>query len=503
MEVLVETTTGKLAGQQLSEHQSFLGIPFAQPPVGALRFRPPQAPARWSGLRRATEFGSAAIQGTHAIPGMAASGPRNEDCLYLNVFTPCADASRRPVLFWIHGGGFRHGSGSEPLYSGGPLAERGDVVVVTINYRLGALGYLHLGEHGGDRWGASANLGQLDQIAALSWVRDNIASFGGDTENVTLFGESAGAASVATLLAMPAARGLFRRAVPQSGTGNLVGNRETGARVASAFLARLGLESADAAKLQELPVETILETQLELDGESDGLSFTPICDEATLPERPLDLVRAGGSSEIDLMIGTNRDEIKLFTAMRRNRPAPDDAELLTGVRASLPRRSRERAAEVIETYRSARQGLLSISNVDLLDAIQTDARFRIPCIRLAEAQREYQPRTYLYLFCWESPARRGLLGSCHALELPFVFGTLDAPMQDRFAGSSPAAERLSRNMMDAWIAFARNGEPSHDGIGDWSAYDRSSRRSMVFDAESELVAAPFERERAVWDEIIR
>ncbi|HET6472607.1 MAG TPA: carboxylesterase family protein, partial [Pseudomonadales bacterium] len=201
--VRVDTVAGRLEGVQHERHQAFLGIPFAQAPVGARRFGAPQPADGWSGVRAANAFGYSSIQGTHPVPGMAASGPRNEDCLYLNVYTPAADNAKRPVLFWIHGGGFVLGSGSEALYDGGPLATRGNIVVVAIHYRLGALGYLYLGGHGGDAWGASANAGQLDQIAALRWVRDNIAAFGGDPNNVTIAGESAGSMACATLLAMP------------------------------------------------------------------------------------------------------------------------------------------------------------------------------------------------------------------------------------------------------------------------------------------------------------
>jgi len=506
MGVQVETASGKMEGVQHGGHQAFLGIPFAEPPVGELRFRPPGPPPSWSGLRDASQFASSAPQGTSPIPGVAASGPRDEDCLYLNVYTSRADAGRRPVLFWIHGGGFTMGSGSEPMYDGGPLAERGDVVVVTIHYRLGALGYLYLGGHGGDAWGASANLGQLDQIAALTWVRENIASFGGDPSTVTIFGESAGGYAVASLLAMPTARGLFRRAIAQSGAAYRLGDQESGSLLCGTLLKTLELESADAAKLRELPVEAIVEAQANVvaqrQREGEGLAFAPICDGSTLPQPPLDLVRAGGAAEIDLIAGTNRDEAKLFNAMGRKRAPMDEEQLLKLVRAAVPQPAADRAEALIHTYRSSRKGRLPVENTDILDAIQTDARFRIPATRLVEAQKPHQPNSFLYLFCWESPARRGTLGSCHALELSFVFGTLHAPTQDRFAGSGPDAERLSHQMMDAWLAFARSGDPGHPDIGSWPAYDSAQRNTMIFDRVSEQTAAPFDEERAAWDEIL-
>src|SRR5262245_62434643 len=195
----VETTYGTLRGAQHGDHLKFLGVPFAKPPIGELRFKAPEPPAPWSGVRDALTFGASAPQDPLSAPGFRAEGPESEDCLYLNVYTPAADRARRPVLFWIHGGGFSHGSGTQPSYDGGPLAERGDVVVVSINYRLGALGYLYLGQHGGERWNAASNAGQLDQIAALRWVRDHIVALGGDPEEVAVLGEPAGAVAVPTV----------------------------------------------------------------------------------------------------------------------------------------------------------------------------------------------------------------------------------------------------------------------------------------------------------------
>ena len=496
--VEVDTTYGRLEGNQFDLHQEFLGVPFAKPPTGTRRFCAPEPMEPWTGVRSATAFGHSAIQGTHPIPGMAASGPRDEDCLYLNVYTPAADNAKRPVMFWIHGGGFVLGSGSEPLYNGAPLAQRGDVVVVTIHYRLGALGYLHLGDHGGKAWGATANAGQLDQIAALHWVRDNIETFGGDAGNVTVFGESAGSAAVATLLAMPAANGLFRRAILQSGAANLLGNAESAARVTSALLEKLGIAGSDATPLRTLPAEAILEAQLAVSGQLGLGGFVPIVDGMTVPVNPLEAVANGSARNIEVVIGTNRDEMKLFNVSTNRKPL-DDAALIERVRLILGRRGAQHAADVVAVYRRSREGRLPATNLDLLDAIQSDAQFRIPSIRLAEAQRTHQSRTFMFLFVWESPARRGALGACHALELPFVFGTLDAPTQDRFAGTGPAVRELSSQMMDAWLAFARGGDPSHSGIGTWLPYDHNRRATMLFGAQCELADAPFEGERAAWD----
>ncbi len=491
----VETTGGRLRGLERGGHLAFRGIPYAAPPVGGGRFRAPGPVEPWADVRDATEFGSVAPQDPLVPPPFRAEAPESEDCLFLNVYTPALDGARRPVLFWIHGGGFSHGAGSQPAYDGGPLVERGDVVVVTINYRVGALGYLYLGGHGGDAWGAAANAGQLDQIAALRWVRDNIAAFGGDPDNVTIFGQSAGGVAVGTLLAMPAARGLFAKAILQSGTAARLAGHEAATAISASYLERIGIPDADPEKLRAISVADLLAAQ----GQRGALS--PVVDGDSLPVNPTTFVRDGGVADIPVMIGTTRDEQKLYVA--RERPELSDAELVAQVRAAIPRRAADRAAEVVEVYRASRVGRgLGATNHDIIDAVMTASRFRIPAVRLAEAQVAHQPRTFLYQFDWESPARRGAMGARHGLEIPFVFGTIDLPGNDRTIGTGEAVARLSEQMMDAWIAFARTGDPAHLGIGEWPAYDPTTRTTMVFGPETGAVAAPFEEERAIWEEML-
>jgi para-nitrobenzyl esterase len=488
-------SSGRLRGHERGGHLAFLGVPYARPPVGELRFMAPQPLEAWSGVRDALAFGPCAPQDPLAAPGFKAEGPESEACLYLNVYTPALDGPGRPVLFWIHGGGFSHGSGSQPSYDGGPLAERGDVVVVSIHYRLGALGYLYLGQHGGERWGAATNAGQLDQIAALRWVRDHIAAFGGDPAQVTIFGESAGAVAVTTLLAMPEARGLFAKAIAQSGTANRLGGTDNAAAVATRYLRTLGIPDADPEKLRAAPVDALLRAQ----GPRGPLS--PLVDGKSLPRRPIAAIREGLACDIPLLVGTNRDEQKLYVQVPR---APiDDAALEQQVRAQLPPAAAERAREVITVYRKSRavRGLPS-SNCDILDAVQTASRFRIPATRLCEAHVAHQPRTFLYQFDWESPARRGELGACHGLEVPFVWGTVGKNGDPRFTGVGPAADQLAAQMMDAWIAFARTGDPSHPGIGPWAPYSVRSRQTMIFGRRCGAEAAPFEEERAVWEALL-
>ena len=494
MTVEVEITQGKLRGHARGNHLAFLGVPYASPPVGELRFKAPEPPAAWAGVRDALAFGSAAPQDLTSVAPFKASGPESEDCLYLNVYTPAADAARRPVLFWIHGGGFNHGSGALPSYNGGPLAERGDVVVVSINYRLGALGYLYLGKHGGERWGAANNAGQLDQIAALRWVKDNVAAFGGDPEQVTIFGESAGAVAVSTLLAMPEARGLFCKAIAQSGTANRVHNTTSAAELTARTLRALDIEDADPSKLRSVPLPALMQAQAKHGG------FSPLVDGRTLPQRPIAAVREGIAREIPLLVGTTRDETRLFGALPR---APmDDAQLEQQVRGMLPPAAAERAGELIATYRESRAlRKLPCQNSDIADAVATASRFRIPATRLCEAQVAHQPKTFLYQFDWESPARGGQLGACHGLEVPFVWGMIGKSSTTNFSGTGEEANHLAEQMMDAWIAFAKSGDPSHPGIGIWPAYDTTKRQTMIFGRQCGASAAPFEEERAVWERL--
>lgn len=462
----------------------YRGIPFAAPPVGPLRFEPP-APCAWSGVRDAGAFAPAPPQRSEPFVqmlGLAGEQETGEDCLYLNVYTPGAGDARRPVLVWIHGGAFINGSGAAPLYDGSRLAARGDAVVVTLNYRVGALGFLALD-------GAPANLGLLDQIAALSFVRDHIAEFGGDPGNVTVFGESAGAGSICALLAMPAARGLFRRAIVQSaapdGMLDLVEARDRTAR----FSALLGGEPRKAR------VEALLDAQDRLAKEgpfSNGMLFSPVIDGGSLPGLPIQEVAGGAAAGVELIIGTTREELRLY-ALGQPADAIDEARLQRIVGGLLP--GAGQPERVIAAYRSARP---DASPADLYYAIHTDLAMRVPSIRLAEAHARHQPQTFMYLFTWPSPMQDGAIGACHALDLPFTFGTLDAPGMAAFAGEGPDAERVSHNLMDAWLAFARNGDPGHADIGDWPRYETERRATMELGAKCGVLDAPLDLERAAW-----
>ena len=387
-------------------------------------------------------------------------------------------------MVWIHGGGFVGGSGSTPWYNGTSFARRGDVVVVTINYRLGALGFLHLGAVGGEAYASSGLSGILDQALALQWVHDNIAAFGGDPGNVTIFGESAGAMSVATLLGLPEAAGLFHRAIAQSGAARNLLDPAGAQSVTDVFLEQLG--TRDLAAVLEAAPEQILAAQTAVaadmaarperfDGDERralGLPFQPVVDGIHLPRPPLDVVR-DGHADVDLMVGTNADEWNLFAVMAKP-PADDEAAARRLDRAGVDGR------ELVEAYRAGRPDATSQA---LWSAVMTDLVFRIPAIRLLEAHSPNRPdHTFGYWFTWAAPTFDGRLGSCHALEIPFVFDTMDQPGADVLLGPD-APTSLSRAMQDAWIAFARTGDPSSAIRGDgrpWPAYDTARRATMEF-----------------------
>jgi para-nitrobenzyl esterase len=502
--VVVDTQSGRIEGERRGGHSVFRGIPFAQAPVGALRFRPPTARESWSGVRPAVRFGPSAPQGLSFAPGSAAEGPSSEDCLYLNVYTPAVDGRKRPVMFWIHGGAFTVGSASAPLYDGGPLAELGDVVVVTVNYRLGALGFLALGEAGAG-WDGTANLGILDQIAALRWVRDNIEGFGGDPGSVTLFGESAGATCVAILLTARSAEDLFHRAIAQSPSESLTLLESAHAgRTAEAFLRALGIAKTDARLLEDVPLAEILKAQASLETGADyWRGFAPVRDRTTLPEHPRDVLARGEGARVPLIIGTNRDEWNLFalaTVADWNDPMDDGAAVEDLLARGVARGPALGAEHLLRTYRESRsQRGLPHDNRALVRAIEGDRRFRMPSLAFAERYRTRGVPVFEYLFTHESPALKGLLGACHALELAFVFGTLEAPQQDRFAGKGPAVEGLSRAMMRAWLAFARGSDPNADGSRVWRPYDAETRTTMIFNTTATVPEdAPFEEERLAW-----
>ena len=503
---IVETKHGRVESVRADGLHAFLAVPFAAPPVGELRWRPPVDPTPWSGVRRAAEFSAQSWQ-----PVLEGMGPlqfafnadraeRHEDCLYLNVWTPGLDNRKRPVLVWIHGGGFSGGTGGTPIYDGTGLARRGDAVVVTINYRLGALGFVNLNEVTGGRVPATGNEGLLDQVKALEWVRDNIEAFGGDPDRVTIFGESAGGMSVGALMAFAPAAGLFHGAIPQSGACSTAQSVARATEVAEGLLELAGVSvNASAAELLALDPKRLIEAGTAVSAKLGGaMVFQPCVDGTQLTDLPLDAVAAGSADGIRVMVGAARDEWRLFTAMPGFPPPQDDAALLELLAGRI-----DDPKAVISAYRSAREGRGEAADAaTLFSAIETDRVFRIPAIRLGEVLAAREQESFQYLFTWESPWDEGRLGSPHAIDIGFVFGThaLSAGSAE-FFGSGDAADALAEHVQDAWLAFAADGDPRTDALKDWQPYAPDTRATALFDNPVSVVADPWAEERAVWDSV--
>lgn len=510
MRAVVETRAGSLRGAQSGGLCVFRGVRYAAAAAGRLRFAPPQPEPRWEGVREAAESAPIPPQRVDELShrlGILGDRACGEDCLALDLWTPGCDAGRRPVLVWIPGGAFATGAGSSTLYDGGALSRRGDAVVATLSYRVGALGFsyhLALGS-------VNANRGLLDQLAALRWLREHAAAFGGDPERLTVFGESAGAGSLVSLLAMPAARGLFRRAIVQSAAPDGMLDRGEALRRTGLLLEHLGLAAlppaALAGRLAELPLAELLDAQqacIEAGPHAKGMFFMPVVDGQLLPERPLDAIARGSAREVELVIGTTRDEMKLFQLAQPAGAALPEALVEKIVEAQLPGKApdgRTRAAHLVEAYRALlpRRGV-AVDGPELFAAIQTDLALAIPSAQLAAAQSAHQPKTYLYLFTQESPLEGGRLGACHALDLPFTFGTLERPGARDFAGRDAAAQRVSEQLMDAWLAFARSGDPSHPGIGTWQPCRPDALATFELGPRCGMLPpdSPLLAQRAIW-----
>jgi para-nitrobenzyl esterase len=498
---VVETTSGKTEGIFRKGLYIFRGVPYAAPPVGERRWLPPGPPQPWSGVRLAKEFAPTAPQSPMEIQFLEPpeKQQQSEDCLYLNIWTPGLDGAKRPVMVWVHGGFFTTGAGSWLIYNGRALSTRGDVVVVTINYRLGVLGFLNLNEVTIGRIPATGNEGLLDQVFALEWVRDNISRFGGDPDNVTIFSESAGAMGVGVLLAMPRARGLFHRAILQSGAAHHVNSLEGAEKLGAIFLDVLDIKPTEVNKLRSLTEQQILNSQVEVMNRAHGpklamggLPLKPVVDGDVVPELPIQAIAGGSADNVPVLIGTTLDEWKLFAVLDRNLPNLNEASLLRRCQRLIPDGD---VSGLIEAYRRTRsQHNLPVNPPELFIAIQSDRVFRMPAIRLAEAHYRRQQPTYMYLFNWVSPLMNGILGACHALDLGFVFGTLD----DNFTGSGEEARALSRKIQDAWSAFARNGDTNCESMGKWKLYGER-RETMVLGKQCVLVEAPYDEERRAWE----
>jgi para-nitrobenzyl esterase len=484
------TSTGRVRGRIEDGLVVFRGIPFAQPPVGDSRFAAPQPAVPWDGVRDAFTFGPQPPQ-TPMGPGVPVVPEASTEWLTVNVWTPAADrAARRPVMVWIYGGAYQSGSSAAPVYNGRRLAREADVVVVTFNYRVGVEGFAQLD-------GAPANRGLLDQVAALRWVRDNIEAFGGDPDQVTIFGESAGAGSIAALLAMPSAEGLFRRAIAQSVPGTFFSDA-LAADIAAALGRDLGLRptvadlsAVDPHKLAGVPA-TLRPSMARYADRWGAVAhtvtpFSPVVDGEVLPQAPWRALANGTAREVPLIVGHNRDEYRLFLA------ASGRLGRITAEQAAAALRVFGPGPEPESAYRAA---FPDASDEQLFELVQSDWTFRMPSLHLAQAQIAGGGRAHVYELTWPAPANGGLLGACHALDVPLTFGEFD-----QFGGisielfepePSPEVEALSAWIRSAWTTFAIEGSPG------WPAYDPDERLVQVLDTEISTTAYPEEASRRLW-----
>ncbi|MDO9474218.1 MAG: carboxylesterase/lipase family protein [Caulobacter sp.] len=478
---VVATAYGRVRGAHHDGLLVFKGVRYGAD-TGPLRFQPPQPPTPWRDIRDALAHGPGCPQ-----RGQGADGPTGEDCLFLNVWTPGADAARRPVMVYIHGGAYSAGSGSSPLYDGARLAARGNVVVVTLNHRLGALGYLSLARFGEPRFADSGNVGQLDLILALRWVRDNIAAFGGDPGKVMVFGQSGGGAKIATLMAMPAARGLFHRAATMSGQQVTASGPLNAERRARTFLDAL---KATPDQLAALPVEQLVEAMAARDPilPSGSLYFGPVLDDRSLARHPFWPDAPPQSADIPMIIGNTRDETRAFLGddERNHRLTWEElpARLGPELRVDISPET------VVAEYRALYPDW---SPSQVFFAASTASRSWRAAVIEAEARARQGSGAFVYQLDWRAPNGAG---APHTLDIPLVFGTLDAP--GSITGTAADATAVSDAMQDAFIAFARHGRPDHAGIPAWAPYDLPARQTMIFDAAPRMTDDPRGGERELF-----
>ncbi|MFX0058090.1 MAG: carboxylesterase/lipase family protein [Candidatus Hodarchaeota archaeon] len=495
--VIVTTNRGKIKGVQAKNHQFFLGIPYAKAPIDNLRFQEPQSMDPWNEVKDTTKFGPIAFQNQMDSPPI--NQEQSEDCLYLNIWTPQADAKSRPVMFWIHGGGFLIGSSSRPRLNGSKLATHGDVVVVNFNYRLGVLGFLNLP-------GIPPNIGILDQIAALRWVKENIDKFGGNANNITIFGESAGAMSVAILLAIPSVKGLFHKAIMESGAAC---PRDFGAERAKEgaeeFMSKLKLEKENINALREIPISKIIRVQKKICGtmlDPRINPFRPFIDGNIIPEQPLEIIQKGKANHVPLIIGYNNEELGAISDVLNQANQLKRKVILKYIRAHIKKRNitKENLDKLIEVYKKEMELRYPNNHFKYWSAILSDSMFRIPIIRQLEAHCKHQKDIYSYIFHYESPKYGYAL---HTFELPFVFNTLDtADMMEGAIELNEETKQLSTLMMDTWVNFARTNNPNHQNLPEWPPYDIKKRATMMLGLEPIVEETPLEALREIWNGII-
>jgi para-nitrobenzyl esterase len=509
MDHTAETTAGHVRGTEVEGIRAFKSIPYGASTGGTNRFLPPQPVVPWTGVFDCTQFRSKAPQAGIAPPpraelsdfsGAPDPSPETEDCLNLTVWTPGTYAAHRPVMVWFHGGAFSWGNSNAPRVWGHRLARKHDVVVVTVNQRLNIFGHLDLSAVGGESYRHSGNAGSLDMIAALEWVRDNIAHFGGDPGNVTIFGESGGGAKVAVLLTMPRAVGLFHRGIIQSGAVVRLRTRERAQALTGHVMEHLGAKSV--ADLQSASVTDLLAAikpaQAELGASPyplfDRYAFGPVVDGDIVPVHPFDPGASTVQPDIPIIIGDMKQETSSYLA------PVDEVWNRTLTREEMLHRvapiAGKHTGRVIELYDRL---CLGMNPAEELIAITTDSNFRIRSWVLAQRRVALERgKVWMYSFEWETPVFDGRLGAPHAMDVPFTFNTLDLT---NATGGAPEAEELSDTMATLWCSFARTGRPAHPGVPAWPPYDTVERPTMILDRVCRIERDPHGDARRLWLDI--
>lgn len=493
---------GEARGYRDGGVYSWKGIPFAASTGGDMRFRSPDVPQPWSGVLDCERYGPIAPQSRNSPIGISSDMTIGEDCLSLNIWAPEPDGHKRPVMVWIHGGAYVIGYSGQKIYDGRVLSETGNIVVVTLNYRLGALGFLDLSSFSTTADTFESNLGLRDQIAALEWVRDCIGDFGGDPDEVTLFGESSGGGSVTTLMTVPRAEGLFHRAIAQSPPATSVYGRERAAMVAERFLEILDVSSSGVGRLRQMPYEQLVEAAETVVGEiptkvPGTLAMTPVVDRDLVPKYPVAAFQKGLSHRVPLIIGSNKDEPSIFRFMKSPLMPVDDSAvraMLEALAKDRPDLEPERLAEIAAAYPDLPKpsGAMALSR---------DAGFRMPVLWVAEAHAEHSA-TWVYRFDHATPMLKAArIGAGHATELPYVFGNFGTLGRDPsfWLGGRKGAIEVSGRIQRRWLAFAEHGVPAAlDASKHWPQYEPGERATLLIDARDTVVSDPEGAMREVW-----
>ena len=488
-----QTEAGRVRGLLRNGVHQFWGIPYGAPTGGANRFMPPQEPAAWNGVRDCFQLGERALmqpgrsEPAAVVRALNRNSPQGEDCLNVNLFTPGLDGAARPVMVWLHGGGFSAGSGNYLLYDGTNLAKKEDVVVVVVNHRLNVHGFLHLADIGGEKWARSTNVGMQDQVATLEWIRNNIENFGGDPERVTIFGQSGGGSKVTTLMAMPAAQGLFHRAIAQSGFALRGTPAADASEAAERYLDKLGIASGELDRIQELPVQQIQDA-IYSEPRVQGLGSGPVIDGTVIPGHQWDPAAPSWSSDVPFMVGSTETEDGWIGPPPFELP---DDEMLDLFTTELARGSPDDARELLGLYRRLHPDK---RNRMLWLTAESDNARRWTAQILSQLKYEQGAApSYLYFFDWYSPVHDNRMGSYHTLDIPFIFYNLDIAAS--MTGAEHARYDLGHAMSAAWAAFARTGNPDHADMPHWPAFNPETYPTMMFGEEVRVADDPNREER--------